>query len=124
MRYASILLLLIPFQIWASPAEERLVKGIPILDSAQDLFGSRANFVANNIDSFFANQRADDELGRSNMRIRTLYNIRERALPRDDTQVRFNLRLPELEEKFHIRYVGMSGKEDKKIKEKIQKVRY
>jgi hypothetical protein len=121
MRYAFIILFLLPSVLWASPAEEPVVKGIPILDSAQDLFGSRANFAANNIDSFFANQRADDELGRSNMRIRTLYNMRERALPKDDIQVRFNLRLPELEEKFHIRYVGMDGKEDPNIKKKIQK---
>ena len=121
MGYLLILLLILPSISWASPAEEPKTSNVPILDSAQDLFGSRANFAANNIDSFFANQRADDELGRSTMRIRSIYQMRERALPRDDTQFRFNLRLPELEEKFHIRYVGMDGKEDPNFKKKVKK---
>lgn len=89
---------------WSSPADEPVERRIPILDTAQELLGDKVNLVANRLDLFFANQRADDELGRSLIRLRTDYSIRERALPRRDTQFRFNLKLPSLEERFKLSY--------------------
>ncbi|MFP5387558.1 MAG: hypothetical protein ACLGHN_15895, partial [Bacteriovoracia bacterium] len=88
------------FKALSSPAEERPEPSIPILDTAQEIFGARANFVANRLDSFFATERADDELGRSRIRVRSNFEIRERASSDLKTRYRINLRLPSLEEKF------------------------
>lgn len=95
-------LIFIPIELLACPAidpeEERF---IPILEGAQKLFNYRLNAVANRMDAFFANQRADDELGRSQLRLRGSYQLREGANGIDDYQIRLNMRLPHLEEKFH-----------------------
>ncbi len=82
------------------PAEERQETRIPILDTAEEFFGQRVNHIANDFDSFFATDRADDELGRSRLRLRANYLVEERSLPQEDIQFRFNLRLPHLEKKF------------------------
>ncbi len=58
------------------------------------------NHLANDFDSFFATERADDELGRTRLRVRDGYTISERAAANNDVQLRFNLRLPHLEQKF------------------------
>lgn len=94
------MLTLIPALVLASPAEEPKVRSIPILDTTQRLLGAEVNTVANRLDLFFADQRADDELARSRIRIRQNYEVRERALMSDEFQLRFNIRLPKLEEKF------------------------
>lgn len=95
-----ILFILIPTLAFASPAEEPEESSIPIFDSAQQLFGGGVSTVANRLDLFFADQRADDELARSRIRIRQRVEFRERAVLKKETQIRFNLRLPKLEEKF------------------------
>lgn len=106
MEYMSFLLgiiiLILPVIALASPAEEREETRIPILDSANEFFGQRVNHLANDFDSFFATERADDELGRSRFRLRRSYRVEERALPRDDTRFSFNLKLPKLEGRFKI----------------------
>lgn len=53
--------------------------------------------LANRLDSFLGSQRADDELNRSSLRLG--YNVRMRDSTRGKTQsdVRFNLRLPSIE---------------------------
>jgi hypothetical protein len=105
MRYVLLLtLILIPKIALSSPAEEPPDNRIPILESAQELFGTRANFAANRLDSFFATERADDEFGRTRLRIRSRYDIRERARGDQSNQYRINLRLPHLEEKFKYDY--------------------
>ncbi|HXH75014.1 MAG TPA: hypothetical protein VNJ08_08615 [Bacteriovoracaceae bacterium] len=91
------------------------MKSIPLLDSTQDLFGDRLNALANRMDSFFATERADDELGRTSIRIRQNYIIRERAVPELESRYRFNLRLPHLEEKFRYEYHRDKNKTDKEI---------
>lgn len=85
--------------VLASPAEEPKEFRIPILDTAEGFFESEANSVANRLDSFFADQRADDELGRSVVRLRTQYTIRERAIGDFRYQTRFNILLPKIQEK-------------------------
>lgn len=79
-------------------------QSIPILESTQELLGYNINRVANRLDMFFADQRADDELARSRIRVRQRYEIRERALMDSQTQFRINIRLPSLEEKFRFDY--------------------
>lgn len=118
MRLLSLFLFgLIPAFVLASPAEEPETRSIPILDSAQNLFGRNVNTVANRLDLFFADQRADDELARSRLRIRQTYEVRERALMSDDFQVRFNIRLPRLEEKFKFELESSKKKREEKKKE-------
>ncbi len=104
MSWSSIIL--------ASPAEEPEDHTIPILESTQELFGLNINRVANRIDMFFADQRADDELARSLIRLRRSYEIREDHKMVDNTQFRFNIRLPSLQEKFRFQFQNRN-KDDK-----------
>lgn len=124
MRYALLLtLIFLPNIALSSPAEEPPDNRIPILESAQELFGTRANFAANRLDSFFATERADDEFGRSRLRIRSRYEIRERARGDHTTQYRINLRLPHLEQRFKYDYYQDDldpNKEKKKKKKSYQ----
>ncbi len=100
MAYVLVLFLFLPFFTWGSPAEEISEHSIPVLDTIQELLGHRVNHLANDFDSFFATERADDELGRSKIRLGRRYTVQERSLPDDDTLIRFNLRLPSLEKRF------------------------
>lgn len=101
MRFNSlILIILIPTLVLASPAEEPEENTVPILESVQGILGGQFNYVANRLDAFFATERADDEFGRSRIRIRSQFFLRERATSNLKTQYRLNLRLPHLEQKF------------------------
>lgn len=110
-----MLLLLIQAHAIASPAEEPKEFSIPILDATQALFGMQANTVANRLDLFFADQRADDELARSRLRIQRIYTVRERAVMDSDTQIRINIKLPKLQDKFKFE-IKSSEKEKEKSK--------
>jgi hypothetical protein len=112
--FLGIILLLASVAAFASPAEERIETRIPLVDSVDDFFGQRVNHIANDFDSFFATERADDELGRSRLRIRGNYTVKERSLPEDDIQIRFNLRLPKLESRFKYESKDKKAKKDKK----------
>lgn len=95
-----LILLFLSAGALAMPAEEREETHIRILDTAEEFFGQRVNHLANDFDSFFATERADDEFGRSRVRIRYGYTIQERALGNDDMQLRFNFKLPHLQDRF------------------------
>lgn len=112
----ALTLFLFPLIAVSSPAEEPQDRTIPFLESAQKLFGTKANFAANRLDSFFATERADDEFGRSRIRIRSRYEIRERAVADLNNQYRINLRLPHLEEKFKYDYYQDDVENNKKVK--------
>lgn len=71
-----------------------------LIDKTRSLISTRLVRLANNLDSFFGDQRADDELNRSSLRVSYDYRVRMEKTPVDDTQVRFNLRLPNLEKLF------------------------
>jgi hypothetical protein len=111
----GILFLFITVSAFAMPAEEREETRIPILDRAEEFFGNRVNGVANDFDSFFATERADDELGRSRLRLRRNYTMQERELGIDKYSFRFNMRLPKLEQTF--KNLFKSKKKEKKKKE-------
>lgn len=120
MRYIlSLTLILASLNTWSSPAEEIEEFSIPILDSAQALFGTQANFAANRLDSFFATERADDEFGRSRIRIRSRFDIRERTKSNLKNQYRINLKLPHLEEKFKYEYYQNKEEVEKEKKRKL-----
>lgn len=119
MKLGLFMLILLSPLAWSSPAEEREETRYAILDSAQEFFGYTINNVANDFDSFFATERADDELGRSKIRLRASYRVQERALPIPDTTYRFNLRLPHLEQKFK---KIVEDKKPKKNESKSEKI--
>lgn len=100
MRFLFIFFILYSHWAHSSPAEERPVRSIPILDTAKELLGTRINMAADKLDSFFATERADDEFGRSQLRIRTRYNLLDKESAISRTQYRFNLKLPSLQKKF------------------------
>lgn len=102
--FPLILFILIPVLAYASPAEEPEESSVPILESVQNFLGGQVNFAANRLDSFFATERADDEFGRSRIRIRSQFLLRERAISDLNNQYRLNLKLPHLEEKFKYEY--------------------
>lgn len=109
---AALIILLFSAKAWSSPVEEKNESRIPILDKLDDFVGNRINDIANDFDRFFATERADDELGRSRVRIRANYRVQERALPNEDVQFRFNLKLPYLEQR--VRYELNQEKKKKK----------
>ncbi len=106
--------------VLASPAEEPKEFRIPILDTAELLLDSEANSVANRLDTFFADQRADDELGRSVVRLRTQYTFRERATGDFRYQSRFNILLPKIQEKIKQAYFKPSKEKRKKAGSKTR----
>lgn len=122
MIYAlGIGLILMISHAWASPAEEPKDFTIPIIDTAEQFFNFGANSVANRLDSFFADQRADDELGRSAARIRSTYLMSERAEADFRYQTRFNLFLPSLQEKLQrLNYFESKDKKKKKKKAGVE----
>jgi hypothetical protein len=98
------LIFLLPCLSFGSPAEDPEERSISFLDQAQNLFGNRLNNLANRLDAFFATDRADDEFGRSTLRVRGTYLMKEREVGEFNTRYRLNMRLPNLEEKFRFRY--------------------
>lgn len=124
MRYGlGLIFLLLPTLLLASPAEEREERQIPILDTIDDLVGSKVNHLANDFDAFFATERADDELGRSRVRYRRQYTVAERANGVDGSQLRFNLRLPYLERRFKLEQDDRKKEKTAKTKEELAEIR-
>lgn len=109
--------ILLALDALASPAEEPPDSTIPLLEKAQELLGAKANFVANRIDSFFATERADDEFGRSRIRIRSQFFIREQQESDLETQYRINLKIPHLEKKFNFEQFQTKKKKVKDVKD-------
>lgn len=100
LRFFLFFILVSANRSWAQGPAAAAETRPHILDKTRSLISSRIVRLANNLDSFFGEQRADDELNRSSMRVTYDYRLRMEKLPIDDTQVRFNLRLPNLEKLF------------------------
>ncbi len=100
---------------------------VSIADQAHRQITSKIHVLANNLDSFFGDKRADDEFGRSRMRLTYSYTIRQEHLPDQDTQFRFNLSLPNLQKIFRYHRDNKKNKtvnaksEEDKIIEKLEK---
>lgn len=73
-----------------------------MLDETQARISRRLIQLANRLDSFFGEKRADDELNRSSVRLLYDYRVRDEKRPIDETEVRFNIRLPNLERLFRL----------------------
>ncbi len=111
--------LFLNLQALASPAEEKDYSDLNFLDDAKDFIIGSTNSAANRLDSFFATERADDELGRSRLRIRSRFEVRERSIPIQSNQYRFNLRLPYLEQKFKDKFFKKKNQNEDEAKEKL-----
>jgi hypothetical protein len=99
-------------------------QGIPLipnsfLDNTRSLLSDNIVGLANRMDSFFGDQRADDELNRSGLRLFYGQVLRDEKKSDEDVVVRFNLRLPKLEDKFRFDF-KKNGTKDKKIDEKLR----
>jgi hypothetical protein len=112
-HFLLILFILISSTAFASPAEEPVESNVPILESIQGFLGGQFNYVANRMDAFFATERADDEFGRSRIRIRSQFLLRERAPSYLKNQYRLNLKLPHLEQKFKYNFADENEKNTK-----------
>jgi hypothetical protein len=122
MRFLFIFLVALKLtSTWCSPIEDRDTQRKSVFEESQAYLTSKLNGLANTLDSFFATERADDEFGRSRLRISQSYSIRERSRPEDQTRYRFNLKLPHLEEKFKFEYYADKGKSEKQLED--EKVR-
>lgn len=91
----SLLFLFLP-QAFAEDSSPRYYQ---ILDKTRDLLSNNLDQVANRVDSFFATERADDEFGRSTLRIRGSYFLRERERGDSDITYRLNFKIPSLDRK-------------------------
>lgn len=79
---------------------ETSTKRPDLIDSTRNRITTNLIGLANRLDSLFGEQRADDELNRSSIRVTYDYRLRMEKKPLSDTQLRFNLRLPNLEKMF------------------------
>ncbi|MFA5583340.1 MAG: hypothetical protein WDA09_03920 [Bacteriovoracaceae bacterium] len=77
-------------------AEEETSDNFHLLDKTHYLLKNNLDYLANRVDSFFATERADDEFGRSTLRIRTNYELRELARGESDINYRINFKIPSL----------------------------
>lgn len=77
------------------------IKNAPLnlVDGTQEVLDENVTRVANRLDSFFGNQRADDELNRSQLRLSYSYQLAE-TVPKDDFAFRVNLRMSNIENYF------------------------
>ena len=111
--------------IVASPVmaveEEAVVPNEGLAGEAHEQITSKIKQLANTLDSVFADKRADDELNRSTMRLTYSYTVREDSLPDPDTQFRFNLRLPTLQNMFRYQKDLEADKEKEKKKSEVSK---
>jgi hypothetical protein len=95
-----------------------IIQQIPLLlDGTQAEVASRLTGLANNVDSFFGEKRADDELNRSRIRLSYAYTIFAEKRPLDDYAVRVNIRFPKLENKVKEFFLGAEDEKDKKSPE-------
>jgi hypothetical protein len=113
MKFLWLILLILPWHAWSSPAEdpEERSLALRVLDRAHAMVGNNVNLLANRLDSFFANQRADDELGRSVIRVRNINQFRDREESDTRNEFRLNLRLPNLEDRFKLKWFQSDKKE-------------
>lgn len=81
----------------ASASEQKTEEEKNVLDKTHALFKGNLDYLANSIDSFFATERADDEFGRSTLRIRSNYFTREQEKGDFKVSYRINFKIPHLE---------------------------
>jgi hypothetical protein len=92
-----------------------IIKEIPkLLDGTQESVTSRLTGLADNVDSFFAEKRADDELNRSRIRLNYSYTLYAEKKPIDDYAIRMNIRFPKLEQRVKDFFLGPEEEKDKK----------
>ncbi len=91
-----------------------ILKHLPkLLDGTQEQVASRLVGLADNVDSFFGEKRADDELNRSRIRLSYAYTIFKEKKPVDDYAVRVNIRFPKMEQKVKDFFLGEETEKEK-----------
>lgn len=70
-----------------------------LVDSTHSRLSNRITWLADSVDNFFGNRRADDEKNTSTVRVFTTYNRFEQRSEVIEYNIRANIRLPGLEQK-------------------------
>lgn len=98
-----LLTLFITSSLWAQAKDQDhdqdYTRKIYILDRTRSLLKGNLDSLANKVDSFFATERADDEFGRSTLRIRSNYEVRELHKGDSDISYRINFKIPSFEKR-------------------------
>lgn len=91
-----------------------IINQIPaLLDGTQEEVASRLVGLADNVDSFFGEKRADDELNRSRIRLSYAYTVYAEKKPIDDYAVRVNIRFPKMEQKVKDYFLGKETEKER-----------
>lgn len=101
-----------PTPVAPEAPKEELSRPQAVLEDTHDLIGDNLISLADRVDSFLGTKRADDELNRSGLRLAYQYQVRDSYVPKTQTEVRFNIRLPKLEEKLHLGWRKNEPKKD------------
>ena len=96
-QWMYLILTFLLFISTATASEPTVEEEQNILDRTHVFFKGNLDYLANKVDSFFATDRADDEFGRSTLRIRSNYFIREQEKGDYKVTYRINFKIPHLE---------------------------
>lgn len=113
MRLAFFLFFLV---LQGSLAEESKTA----IDSAHDRVSSTILLISNRIDSFFGSQRGDDEANGSRLRVFYDHTFVQDKKWQRKTDIRFTLRLPQLENLFKLSFSRSGGNDTSKNNEVSQ----
>jgi hypothetical protein len=93
---------------------------VNVLDKSQVYVTSEIRTLANNLDSFFGAQRADDELNRSSLRLSYDYLMTNDEAPVGQEQIRVNLKFPRLEKFLKFNFDSDERRKRKEAQKKAQ----
>ena len=96
---SPLLILVASIAAWGHGKEQTLQKN-DLLSRSHELISFRLVRLADQLDSFFGDTRADDEINQSSIRINHGYTLRMEKDPLQETNIRINLRLKNLENLF------------------------
>jgi hypothetical protein len=91
------------------------------LDKTHDYIEEKLYTLANRLDSFFGQTRADDELNNSRLRVSNTTSFREAGKRDNQIQFGLNLKIPQLQEKFQINLLKTKEEIEEEKKEKERK---
>lgn len=92
--------------------KEEIIAPPTMLDNTHEMVGTRLVGLADQLDSLFGDKRTDDESNKSVLRLSTSATYSEFYRPKQDYQIRMNIKLPRLEKFFKYSF---QNKEDKKV---------
>lgn len=111
MRVLLIIYLLIHSQFTFSQELDTKKKRSSFIDKTHDLLSDRILSFSDSIDQFFANERRDDVINRSQLRFSTTTVKREGVLPFTSGDLQYNLILPRTQRRLRLFVEGQGSNE-------------